>query len=472
MKRKYSLFRSLVLTLLMTLPLFIGIAALVGFTGESWKEYKRYRRSVEPQGWSVYTRLVVLRDGTPAIEEQIRHENRYQQKMMTLEGVELPRDAERLRGIYLQDDLDAQSRRLRLQERLFTPTEALRPNPPPHFYDPNRPGHVWLFRESDQNAGKYYLVNIDRDFQQIERYFDRNGIRDDEPSAESSFSEPLGVIESDGVIVFQSGPEIVAIDFKNQSVTQISDDTALSWGFRKGYGEGDYRREVILVSKNKIQTIDFSGNEVNSYAVEGRRDVELFVTEDDHLLVKMYSKPVAESTTEGRVNIWTESLFELQNDGQKSELEQYTRQTPRSAPLAETAGMRAFDCFIGQTGLGIMFPGPGVLFCIESTGAYLASQYESRHVKFAENWQRIHAQSPWAFPMSAFLGVIAAYFCYRRQRRYQVRWTKTWTVFVFLFGPAGYLAWRWHREWPPPELVGVTREEFEGPAVNGLEVFA
>ncbi len=473
MKRKYSLFHSLVLTLLMTLPLIIGIAALVGFTGESWKEYKRYRRSVEPQGWSAYTQLVVLRDGSPAIEEQIRFENRYQNKLTTLDGVELPRDKERLYGINLQSDVGQRSRRYRLQNRLFAPTEALKPDPTPHFYDPNRPGHVWLFRESDRNAGKYYLINADRDLQQIELYFDRNGTRDDEPGAETCFSKPLGEIESDGVIVFQSGAEIVAIDLENESVKQISDDTALKWGFRKGYREGDYRREIILVTNDEIRTVDFSGNEVNSYAIEGRRDGEIFVTEDDRLLVKMYSEPVAETTADGHVNTWTESLYELQNDGQKRELAHNTR-VKRLAlkPMEKTAGMRAVDWFIRQTEYGILFPGPVVLLGIESTEAYLVSQYEGLHVKFVESWQRIQAGSPWAFPMSAFLGAIAAYFCYSRQRRYQARWTKTWTVFVFLFGPAGYLAWRWHREWPPPELVGVTREEFEGPVANGLEVFA
>ncbi len=472
MKRNDSLFHNLALTVLMTLPLIGGIAVLVGVTGEMWKEYKRYRRSTEQQGWSTYSRSVVLRDGTPAIEEQIRYKNGYDKKMTTLDGVELPRDAERLRGIYLQDDLDAQFRRRRLHNRLFAPTDVLRPEPTRQFRDPNRPGHVWLLRESDRSSGKYYLVNTDRDLQKIERYFDRHGPRDDKPDADTSFSEPLGLIESDDVLVFQSAGEIVAIDFKDESVAQISNDTALKWGFRKGHREGDYRREIILLTGKVIRTVDFSGNEVNSYAVEGRRVGEIFVTDDDRLLVKVYSDSETEVTPDGQVTSWTESLYELQNDGQIHELAQYQRRSNPSAPLAETAGVRSVDWFIGQAGHGIIFPGPAVLLGLESVGAYLSSQYGNRQITFAENWQRIQAESPWAIPMSAFLGAIAAWFCYRRQRRYQADWTKTWTVFVFLFGPAAYFAWRWHRSWPPLELVGVTNETFSGPVANGLEVFA
>jgi hypothetical protein len=83
------------------------------------------------------------------------------------------------------------------------------------------------------------------------------------------------------------------------------------------------------------------------------------------------------------------------------------------------------------------------------------------------------------------LGVILAGLCCRRQRNYGLPWTRTWTVFVFLLGLPGYVAYRTHRAWParlPCPNCGqkVPRDrpacfacgkDFSAPALKGIEVF-
>ncbi len=85
-----------------------------------------------------------------------------------------------------------------------------------------------------------------------------------------------------------------------------------------------------------------------------------------------------------------------------------------------------------------------------------------------------------------FLGAISAWFCYRRQKRYARPWTRTWVVFVFLFGVPGLVGYLFHRRWPPRlpcpecdapaprdrEACAACGKQFAPPAPKGIEVFA
>lgn len=91
-------------------------------------------------------------------------------------------------------------------------------------------------------------------------------------------------------------------------------------------------------------------------------------------------------------------------------------------------------------------------------------------------------------PMAAvsILGVVLAYLCYRRQRKYGLPWTGVWMVFVLLFGLPAYLGYLAHRAWPARlpcpncgQLAPRDRptclacgKEFPTPAMKGIEVFA
>lgn len=91
-------------------------------------------------------------------------------------------------------------------------------------------------------------------------------------------------------------------------------------------------------------------------------------------------------------------------------------------------------------------------------------------------------------PMAAvsILGVVLAYLCYRRQRKYGLPWTGVWTGFVLLFGLPAYVGYLAHRAWParlpcPNCSERVPRDrptclacgkDFPAPAMKGTEVFA
>jgi hypothetical protein len=84
------------------------------------------------------------------------------------------------------------------------------------------------------------------------------------------------------------------------------------------------------------------------------------------------------------------------------------------------------------------------------------------------------------------VGGVAAWLCYRRQRRFALPWTAIWVAFAFLGGVPGLIGYLVHRRWPPldtcqacGELVPRDRghcahcgTEFSPPAPKGIEVFA
>lgn len=73
-----------------------------------------------------------------------------------------------------------------------------------------------------------------------------------------------------------------------------------------------------------------------------------------------------------------------------------------------------------------------------------------------------------------------------RQRSLRLGWDRQWAIFVLVFGPFGWVAYRVHRRWPPvskceqcgssvPQHLAdclVCGEGFLPPAPNGTEVFA
>jgi hypothetical protein len=81
---------------------------------------------------------------------------------------------------------------------------------------------------------------------------------------------------------------------------------------------------------------------------------------------------------------------------------------------------------------------------------------------------------------------VFAWLAFRRQRRLRQPSAVAWAVFVGVFGPIGYLAYRWHRPGPPVvecptcgKRVPRNRDdcaacsaEFPAPSPLGIEVFA
>jgi hypothetical protein len=86
------------------------------------------------------------------------------------------------------------------------------------------------------------------------------------------------------------------------------------------------------------------------------------------------------------------------------------------------------------------------------------------------------------FALSA-AGAAAAY---RRQRRFGLPGAIAWAIFAFVFGAAGWIAYRWHRAWPPLEECPACDQPaprdraactecgaaFPPPELKGIEVFA
>jgi hypothetical protein len=84
------------------------------------------------------------------------------------------------------------------------------------------------------------------------------------------------------------------------------------------------------------------------------------------------------------------------------------------------------------------------------------------------------------------LSAVAAVLAYRRHRRFGLPNAAAWAVFAFIFGPAGWIAYRFHRTWPVLEDCPSCHQAsprdrdvcidcgaaFPPPALKGIEVFA
>lgn len=102
------------------------------------------------------------------------------------------------------------------------------------------------------------------------------------------------------------------------------------------------------------------------------------------------------------------------------------------------------------------------------------------HAPFAGTWSLL------LFVVTVILSLPFAVLAYVRQQALRLGWPLPWAIFVLLFGPLGWMAYRVHRRWPPvsrceqcgssaPQHLAdclVCGEGFLPPAPNGTEVFA
>jgi hypothetical protein len=107
-------------------------------------------------------------------------------------------------------------------------------------------------------------------------------------------------------------------------------------------------------------------------------------------------------------------------------------------------------------------------------GSYPAALARS----FAETWPGVL--------IALVVSAGAVWLCLRRQRRWAAPWTRTWSVFVFVFGIPGLLGYWFHRRWPvrepcphcqkeaprDREACFACGSEFPEPEPKGIEVFA
>ncbi|WP_339911744.1 hypothetical protein [Symmachiella dynata] len=476
MKQMLSLVQSLFLTLLMTLPLCAGVAVMVGLIHEVWSEIKRsaHDGSAQLRRYQEYVWMGVLRDGTPFLGTQTYRNQQFSLTYSWLDGENAGGldNGNRLNPVELQPS----SQQMRIgryrQRRIFEPFVRKPFQRRRSFFDGS---HTWVLRNSPNHGDAYFLAGSAGGNDKVIGYLDRKGSRGDEPEPETCFQEPEGLVASNGLMVFQSGAEVLVVDLKENTVTKVGERSdAIEWGihFDLRHASPAYRRQVLLLTADAVKILDAAGNVLQSFPV-GDQSRELYLGDDQRMFVKTKTADTQESDESVTRFSRLETLYELMNDGTVRKIGAARTGEEHENPTKTTiVWMQKVDEFRDRTFAGFLFPGPAVLWMTDNGITFVVERFLGWSMTEGRGHKSMGVLFPWAMPVSTVFGAIAAYFCYSRQRRYQARWTKTWTVFVFLFGPAGYLAWRWHREWPPAELVGVTREEFEGPAANGLEVFA
>lgn len=123
-----------------------------------------------------------------------------------------------------------------------------------------------------------------------------------------------------------------------------------------------------------------------------------------------------------------------------------------------------------NVGPGLVAPEPAVMCGVVFALGPWANHEMSTGMTYQEAVEEVLKHIPYGIPVSLVVALGCAVFCWKRQVQYQADWTKTWTVFVVLFGLPTWIAWRVHRRWPPLELATASEADFVGPELNGLEI--
>jgi hypothetical protein len=136
----------------------------------------------------------------------------------------------------------------------------------------------------------------------------------------------------------------------------------------------------------------------------------------------------------------------------------------------------------------LIVPSPGgilgILVC--NPWEFWNQPWRSRDLVYsAALWQAI--KDLWLLlAINGAIAIVAAVFCYRRQRKYGLPWTWVWVAFVLIFGLPAYLGYLAHRVWSarltcpncgqkaPRDRPAcfVCGKDFPSPALKGIEVFA
>lgn len=469
MKKRESICYGLCLTFLMTLVFGVGWAFAVGMVGETWRGIKRDVLRLPARTRWVDKRIQgVLADGDPFILVQ-DYAAQLQARFFTFDGVPLDQSNDPLQHfqeVPLQPTIGMNTMRSHWQD----PFRWMYERGTPALTDPHDANHKWGFHAHDEKPNAYYLIQADLRANRIVGYLDRTGGRSEIPNVEDCFEKPEGIDTELSVVVFRSGEKIIVIDLSSRSVTTVGEQSVLEWGvLRLGEHRG---QRIMLLEKDSIRMVGPSGKALHTYPLGGE-SCELYQIQDGRLFAKITDNYKIERTEEGQLESKLETLFHLDEEGRSAKLGEYQAEWKSGSPATNIPGwVHAIDSVIDKTKDGFLYPEPALAMLEYSAIIHhLTSPYFSE-IGYLNTVKWRFERCPYGLPISLAFGLLAAYFCLRRQRRYEARWTKTWVAVVFLLGPPAYFAWRLHRSWPPLEMVGVTADDFQIPASNGLEVFA
>lgn len=478
MKHRTSIFRPVVLTFLMAIPFGIGVGFIPAGIYEVWREFKREVLEVEIRSNYHSHSLGFLADGTPILHDyKITDQGMRQDLHSHMDGTPITPD-EREEILYPQQ-LRTDRRRHPFDREPFEELLSNR-NRWWGFRDPEKKGSImWTWEPVNNFSTDRILVARHRTNDTAVWFVTSDGFVPGSPQLPESikgFEQVTDWRQEDEMVAFQSEGKLKAINLIDKTVETIADidGPQQSWSMFQQNDTIGWR--FAIQSSDTIRFYSDRGEQLFAHSAgspELMQPILIYTpTNGSFIVTHVKSREIQQKQSRGRYGhsrIKTVATW-VDESGEITRTLEYQNEVHSDPPRSSSSFVNSIDWFMESIGPGLVVPEPAVVVA----GIFVVAPWVS-HSMFperpaSETIDEILEHIPYAIPVSALVALICAIACWRRQQRYHADWTKTWVVFVFLFGVPAWIAWRVHRRWPPLNLVGTPDVDFIGPAPNGLEI--
>jgi hypothetical protein len=395
------------------------------------------------------------------------------------------------------------------------------------FNDGREPALYWYLIHTGDKEGRGYFVGYDSKLKLRVGYIGAGGFRPDKPPAEECFpldgrriatgshlasragyyyltprepryyqdDSPLEPIRG-WMVYLVSRDHVLEIDLQRRSVrTVIESDRIVSIGIiDRLYPASPAKDPKVRLTRrtylavrlpDRVLVLDPHGSERRSYLLPeqvGAKPFSFCQKSDGTAIVEVRIRP----------SPYEVGLYWIRDLEDAVRSEAGDRQvTPQVVLLASRtvylAGPRSMEDPRIAAGLAsLVIPVPAVWTVLTTVAVPVAHLRSGEAGSYPAALARSFSEAWPGVLISFVLSAGAVWLCLRRQRQWAAPWTRTWAVFVFLFGIPGLFGYWFHRRWPVreacPQCGGEAprdREscfacgtDFPEPAPKGIEVFA
>ena len=365
--------------------------------------------------------------------------------------------------------------------------------------DGGSPATYWYLVHDGRPNGLAYGVGYHSATKQVVGYFGREGFSDRPPPRESQFQiagdtglayatpdrvyyEPYWSVQPQMYVL--ANDKLWSIDTRKRTVKSLADcpdATAIGWAWRTSAALPDPAqrpgnqtaawapRSLVVRTPDTSLLIDQETDKVARYPLPSilkNATVAVIQLADERLLTIGYDRALSNEYT----IVWIDPAGRIDDE------RRVAIATPGHATSERMATL--FMALAGPTP-------PAQLLML---GSIVTQRHVIDGVPASPTAALGHALGlVWpALAVVLAISVAVAIATYRRQRRYALSGAFAWAAFVFIFGLPGWLAYRFHRVWPPLEDCPACSQpsprdreaciecgaDFPQPPLKGVEVFA
>lgn len=476
MNDRTSICRPLMLAFLIALPFGFVVGFLAMGVYEGWREYKR--EVLELDTWAKYQHraLGFLADGTPVVRDNrsVARGQSYDQ-YARLDGTPIE-SHERDDILHPQRLRYAQSRRRHPFDKAPFEDLLLRRNRWQGFRDPANRAIQWTWESANgSNSERILIARYRHDASVVWLVTPDGFLPGSTPRSDGvkGFDHPEHWLQYEEMVSFLSDGKLMAVDLADQTVSTITslDAARQSWMMFKQNDETGWR--FVVQSSDVLTVYTEQGNELFAYPFDmpGDRRPNFYTPTIGGFIVTRVESYNQESLSGGARLYQTDQVATwLSDTGEVTRTMKFQDEYRSEVAESSSAVVDSIDWFMESIGPGLVAPEPAVICGAFFVVVPWVSQSMDPQKSASEVIADVLEELPYAIPVSAIVAICCAVACWRRQTRYQADWTRTWTVFVLLFGLPAWIAWRVHRRWPPLEIAAIPDGEFVEPELNGLEI--